>query len=563
MQQQYDVIIAGGGLAGLTLSIQLKQANPDLSILILESRDKAAPIGAHKVGESTVELATHYYREVLGLKDYLEEFELPKHGLRFFFTDGKKDELSNRVELGPRLKLPVPSHQLDRGTFENYLEKFTKSLGTDFLLAARAKDVNFKINDEGLHEVIYAHEREDKKVVGRWVVDATSRISLLKRKLGFQKEAPHNVNAVWFRVKGVIDIDDWSANEKWKTFLAPKLRYLSTVHFMDKGYWLWVIPLGSKNTSIGIVADEDIHPFETINTYEKALKWVEKHEPQAFKHVCPPKEDLMDFRILKHFAHDSGRIYSADRWAVTGEAGAFLDPFYSPGSDFISLNNTWLSDLILRDKQGEDITVRTQIYEQTHLSWFTSWLPIYQDKYKLMGSAQIMVVKIFWDWAIYWSVPCLLFTNNGFTDLKVLKDLFVSEKSLGRKFGKLNKAVQDLFLDWLPHEDKIFNNRYIDPLDLNYLKKFQRGIDAVHGTNTIVSVVAENMIVLEKVASEVFRLVSHQVYGTALDIKVDPYMMDLKVPYVAADHVNGYDVDADIQADVAKTWFYKEEMIEA
>ena len=36
MQNQYDVIIAGGGLAGLTLSIQLKQANPTISILILE-----------------------------------------------------------------------------------------------------------------------------------------------------------------------------------------------------------------------------------------------------------------------------------------------------------------------------------------------------------------------------------------------------------------------------------------------------------------------------------------------------------------------------------------------
>ena len=183
----------------------------------------------------------------------------------------------------------------------------------------------------------------------------------------------------------------------------------------------------------------------------------------------------------------------------------FLDPLYSPGSDFISLNNTWLSDLILRDYKGEDITVRAQIYEQTHLSWFKDWLPIYQDKYKLMGNTQIMVFKIFWDWAIYWSVPCLLFTNHGFSDLKVLKELFVSEKSLGRKFGKLNKAVQDLFIDWLPHEKAIFENRYIDPLDLNYLKSFQRGIDEMHGTGTIVNKVAENMVVLEKVAAELFR----------------------------------------------------------
>ena len=553
MQNHYDVVIAGGGLAGLTLSIQLKQANPAISILILESRDKAAAIAAHKVGESTVELATHYYREVLGLKDYLEEFELPKHGLRFFFTDHKKTELSNRVELGPRLKLPTPSHQLDRGTFENYLEKYTKELGTDFLLAARAKDVVF---GNGQHEVIYAHERQDKTVTAKWFVDATSRISLLKKKLGFQKECPHNVNSAWFRVKGVVDIDDWSANEKWKNMLAPKLRYLSTVHFMDKGYWLWVIPLGSKNTSIGIVADEDIHPFDTINTYEKAVAWIQKHEPQAAKFVCPPKDDLLDFRILKHFAHDSKRLYSSDRWAVTGEAGVFLDPFYSPGSDFISLNNTWLSDLILRDMSGEDITVRAQIYEQTHLSWYKDWLPIYQDKYKLMGNTQIMVFKIFWDWAIYWSVPCMLFTNKAFTDLKILKELFVSEKSLGRKFGKLNKAVQDLFLDWLPHEKAIFENRYIDPLDLNYLKSFQRGIDEMHGANTIVNKVAENVVVLEKVAAELFRLISHQVNQTPLDIIVDPYLITLKTPYNASEHSNGIGVDEAIKMDVIKMWFY-------
>lgn len=289
---------------------------------------------------------------------------------------------------------------------------------------------------------------------------------------------------------------------------------------------------------------------------KKAVAWINKYEPQAAKYVCPNKEDILDFRILKHFAHASNRVYSSDRWAVTGEAGLFLDPFYSPGSDFISLNNTWLSDLILRDHKGEDITVRAQIYEQTHLSWFESWLPIYQDKYKLMGNTQIMVFKIFWDWAIYWSVPCLLFTNHGFTDLKILKELFVAENSLGRKFGRLNKTVQDLFIDWLPHEKAIFENRYIDPLDLNYLKSFQRGIDEIHGKDAIVSKVAENMIVLEKVAAEMFRLISHQVNNTPEDIIVNPYKINLKALYNASEHENGLMIDDEIKADVSKMWFY-------
>lgn len=556
MQKNYDVVILGGGLAGLTLSIQIRQANPNVSILVLENRPTIAPTAAHKVGESTVELATHYYREVLNLKEYLEEFELPKHGLRFFFTSGNKSEISNRVELGPRLKLPVPSHQLDRGTFENQLEKYTRLLGTETILGARVKDVVFHEKGQ-LHDVIYSAGGEDRTVHGKWVVDATSRASILKKKLGFQKDMDHNVNAVWYRLKGVIDIDQWSDKQEWKTFLAPKLRYLSTVHFMDKGYWVWIIPLGSKNTSIGIVADQDVHPFDQINTYEKAVEWMKKHEPLCAQHICPPREELMDFRILKHFAHHSNRIYSADRWAVTGEAGAFLDPFYSPGSDFISLNNTWLSDLILRDLAGEDIAVRAEIYERTHLSWVDSWLPIYQNKYKLMGNTQIMVLKIFWDWAIYWSVPCLLFTNHGFTDLKVLKELFVSENSLGRKFGDLNKLVQDMFYAWMELGEKAtFTNRYIDPLDMDYLRAFQKGIDEKHGTANVIAKVAENMVVLEKVAAELYRHISAELYNTPYDIKVDPYKIDVTKPYDAEEHADGRLPDPVITQDVEKMWFY-------
>ncbi len=70
---------------------------------------------------------------------------------------------------------------------------------------------------------------------------------------------------------------------------------------MDSGYWLWVIPLGSKNTSIGIVADPAVHPFETFNTYEKAVEWMKQNEPLAYKMLEPlgQGEGLLDFRDIE------------------------------------------------------------------------------------------------------------------------------------------------------------------------------------------------------------------------------------------------------------------------
>jgi len=556
--QKYDVVIPGGGLAGLALSIQLKHAKPDINILLLERREGEASVAAHKVGESTVELGSHYLREVLGLKNYLEAHELPKHGLRFFFPSADKDNIATRLELGPRERLPQPSHQLDRGTLENHMALYTQELGTTFLDGATVKDVNISATG---NEVMFIKDGVETRVSCKWVADATGRGSFMKRKFQFQKPMEHHVNAVWWRLKGVIDIDDWSDNEEWRSFLKPGLRLLSTVHFMDKGYWLWVIPLGSKNTSIGIVADPAVHPFETFNKYDKAMEWLKVNEPRGYKMLSKESDNLLDFKILKHYAHHSGRIYCAgERWGVTGEAGAFLDPLYSPGTDFIAMNNSWLSDLILRDLGGEDVYARSQVYEQSHLALVDNWIPVYQDKYLLMGNAQVMVMKIFWDWATYWSVPTLIFTNKGFTDLKVMKELFFTTEGLGRKFGALNKSMQDLFLEWLPFQKEVFENRYIDPYDLSYMREFQLGIDVKYTPEDLLEKISANMKILEQVASSVFRLVSGQVNGTPANMKVNPYKMSLKNQQLPVELESDDKIDPVIAKDVDLMWFHAKEL---
>ena len=71
-----DVVILGGGLAGLTLALQLRQREPDLDILVLERRSEPAPDAVHKVGESTVEVGAHYFDKVLGLGEHLRDRHL-------------------------------------------------------------------------------------------------------------------------------------------------------------------------------------------------------------------------------------------------------------------------------------------------------------------------------------------------------------------------------------------------------------------------------------------------------------------------------------------------------
>ena len=359
MENQYDVTILGGGLAGLTLSLQLKQEKPDIKVLVLEKREDAAPEAAFKVGESSVELGTHYLREVLGLKDYLDTEQLPKHGLRFFLSPKHKDEIHKRVELGPKEFLPVPSHQIDRGVFENDLVKMSRDIKNDVLLDAKVENV--ELGDD-THQVTYKKDGESTTVNSRWVIDATGRASFLKRKLNFAEPFEHNVNAAWFRVDYKIDVDTWSDDEKWHSYVKDGLRHFSTVHLMDKGYWVWIIPLVGDRTSVGIVADDSLHDFKDYNSLEKSLAWISKNEPQFGKELDKIKDKILDFKLMKHFAHASKETFSTDRWTVVGESGLFTDPFYSPGTDFISIGNTLTADLIQRDLKGEDVFYRTKFF---------------------------------------------------------------------------------------------------------------------------------------------------------------------------------------------------------
>ena len=498
--QRSDVLIMGGGLAGLTLAIQLRREVPSLSVSVLERNRHPVRESAFKIGESSVEIGAHYFDTILGLKPHLEKRQLRKFGFRFFFNEGS-EQLDRCTELGVSEVFPTPSYQLDRGILENYLAEHATSLGAEFVDGAIVRGIDLA-EGPGDHVIRYERDGTEHAVAARWLIDASGRIGLLKRKLGLEESNDHDVNSVWFRVAERIAIDDWHGGE-WAQRCRPPERWRSTNHLCGPGYWAWLIPLSSGSHSVGIVADGKMHPLESINTFEKAMGWLAEHQPQLHRHLEPHRRQLQDFAFLRHFSHGCKQVFSAQRWAITGVAGLFLDPFYSPGNDFIAIANTYIADLIARDARGEAFARHARTYEQLYFSFYRNMLPLYEGQYAMFGHAQWMPIKVVWDYAYYWGVLCQFFFQQRLTDVALFGRLAAPLSAC----AALNRDIQILLRRAAGSGLGTTSAEMIDQCALPWFGELNRGLRDALDAASLQKRVEDNAAMLHRLAGQIARRV--------------------------------------------------------
>lgn len=471
---QWGLAVAGGGLAGLSLALQVKRARPDLDIVVVDRQSRPAPEGGFKVGESVVEVGSHYLREVLGLGTHLLEQQLPKFGLRFF-SGGRAADVTTRLEYGPFevgqadgefLGLPVPTYNLDRGRLENLLASRCRDAGVELIDGAKVSAVNLTRRSDNVRG--RPEGRRHSFTVGgtsmtaRWFVDATGVAAATARRLELLEFAPHETHAAWFHVDTRVDPETWSEDEAWSSRTAPGLRWLSTNHLVGRGYWIWVIPLVSGATSVGIVTHGDFHAPAQTNRLDRALRFLDAHEPLLARSLGdqPPR----GFHVRRMRAYRAAKIASADRWAIVGEAGAFLDPLYSPGCDFIAIGNCLVSDLIIADAAGRDIRAPTRFANLIHEKTYARYLSLYQGQYPVLGSPQALAVKVAWDTSIYFGFNVQLFRNGRLTDARFLS-------SFGRDIARLDRLQAQMqgFLAQVAAADEQRHPTHVDQVTLEFV----------------------------------------------------------------------------------------------
>jgi flavin-dependent dehydrogenase len=504
-RDRYDVLIVGGGVAGLTLALELVQARPGIRLLVAERAAHPVPEATHKVGESTVEIAAHYLRDVLGLGDHLHEQQLAKFGLRIFFSDGRNDDITRRVELGHARRPPhgVGTFQIDRGRLENELGRRALAQGVVFRTGAKVEDIALGAGDAP-HAVRLRSEQGVGTVDAAWIVDASGRAGVLRRQLGLGKSVDHHANAVWFRIGAPLDIDAWDADPDWHARILDGRRELSTNHLMGPGYWVWLIRLASDSISVGIVTDPDLHDFRSMNRLDSALSWLAEHEPQCAAAIEAHRNQILDFRVMRDYSFSATEVMSDQRWCLTGESGVFLDPLYSPGLDLIAVSNGLITDLICHALDGEDVSERAAIHNQMFLTITDGWLEIYQHQYKLLGNARVMTAKTIWDTAAYWAVPGLLYFHDM---VRRIGDFPAMLGSLAR-FSAVGAATQRFLREWAAADDGQYADCFVGFYDFDFMPPLHIGMTAQLPEDQLLAQLDSNVRLIEQLTGQLIDVVA-------------------------------------------------------
>jgi len=396
----YDVVIIGGSLSGAASALLLRRDIPDLRVLVVERSERFG----RRVGEATVEVSGYFLSRVLGLAGFLNDTQLVKQGMRFWFANDDAQSLADSSEIGPKYNVRLPSWQLDRSTVDEELLRRAVAAGVE--LRRPAQVVKVALAAGGEQVVTLKAQGVTEEVRSRWVIDASGVAALLARQEGWLKpNTEHPTTAAWARWRGVKDWDGRELAERHPEWAARCFgtRNTATNHIVGDGWWSWWIPLKGGEVSVGVVFDERLVDFPKGDAPlgDRLKEFLSRHP--AGREVLADAEWIEgDTHWRRHLPYCT-TTFAGDGFALVGDAAAFLDPLYSPGMDMISFTVTASVALIVGERRGEPLAPQLAEHNASFVRSYGRWFEaIYKDKYEYLGDYELMHTAFELDLGLYY-----------------------------------------------------------------------------------------------------------------------------------------------------------------
>lgn len=395
----FDVVIIGGALSGAATAVLLLQDIPTLRILILEKSTEFT----RRVGEATVEISSYFLMRCLGLTKYLNENHLTKNGLRFWFANEDCKSIEDCSEIGGKYLSRVPAYLVDRATMDEEILRRAVAMGATLWRPAQVQNVELHSGEQQI--ITVKHQEQVQQLRARWVVDASGVAALLARQNGWWRpNTAHPTTAIWSRWKNVKDFDDLEITRKFPKWAMQchGIRGTATNHLFGDGWWAWWIALKGGDVSIGVTFDQRLVNFPEGGSIGDRLKTFLMRHPIARELMADATWTDGDVHWRKNLPYCT-TTFAGNGFSLVGDAAGFIDPFYSPGMDWISFTTYTTKELIVAQHRGECIEKKVMMHNKTFTRSYERWFEaIYRDKYEYMAEFDLLRPAFLLDLGLYY-----------------------------------------------------------------------------------------------------------------------------------------------------------------
>lgn len=398
-ENTFDVVVIGGALSGAATATLLLQENSGLRVLIVEK----STAFTRRVGEATVEVSTYFLTRSLGLTRYLNETQINKNGLRFWFANERTQSIEQCSEIGGKYLSRVPAYLVDRAALDEEVLRRAVALGAQLWRPAVVETI--ELHSGAQQNLKIKFQNESREVSARWVVDASGVAAFLARQNGWWKpNTGHPTTAVWSRWKNVKEFENPMLAKKFPKWAMHcfGVRGTGTNHLMGDGWWAWWIPLKGGDVSIGVTFDQRLVDFPQDGALGDRLKNFLLKHPVARELMSDAEWIEGDVHWRKNLPYYS-TTFAGDGFSLVGDAAGFIDPFYSPGMDWISFTATRTKNLILTQQRGESIAEEVEMHNRDFGRSYQRWFDaIYRDKYEYFGDFELLKTAFLLDLGFYY-----------------------------------------------------------------------------------------------------------------------------------------------------------------
>ena len=308
-QEQFDVVVMGGGPAGGTVASLLAEAGR--SVLVVERRDAED----FKIGESLMP-ATYGTLARLGVLDRLKASHFPKkYSVQFFTKNGKASAPFYFNQTDPTES--SQTWQVLRSEFDQMILERASECGAEVRRRLRVRDVLFD-GDRAAGVRLQKQDGETYDVAAKVVVDATGQRAFLARKLGILEIDSHLKNAsIYSHFEGAYR--DTGIDEGATLIL----------HTEEADSWFWYIPLPGDRVSVGVVGEVE-YLITSREGSPTDIFFEEVEKCAEIKKRLLGARQSREMNVLRDFSYRAKSI-AGHGWVLLGDAYTFIDPVYSSG----------------------------------------------------------------------------------------------------------------------------------------------------------------------------------------------------------------------------------------